>query len=135
MPRNITSMDVAALKGPAGMAQCGAEALEALSALKGEDFDEAGSSGAQEPEPEPEVAADGADETTQETFLRAEALFRQICGSDLPSVHADLQKLVSQCLAKLAACAGHSQEIRVKPALAGSVCDCSRVWPRSGRRI
>ena len=105
MPRNITSMDVAALKGPAGMAQCGAEALEALSALKGEDFDEAGSSGAQEPEPEPEVAADGADETTQETFLRAEALFRQICGSDLPSVHADLQKLVSQCLAKLAACA------------------------------
>ncbi len=108
MPRNITSMDVAALKGPAGLASCGAEALEALSALPASEF-EAGNgseaSSGHEPEPEPEVTGDAeGDETLQESYVRAEALFRQISGSSLPSIDPGLQKLVSQCLAKLGAC-------------------------------
>ena len=61
MPRNITSMEVSALKGQENMAVCGAEALEALKALKAESFKQpsqkATSSGsaATEPEPEPEL--------------------------------------------------------------------------------
>jgi immunoglobulin-binding protein 1 len=107
MPRNITSMDVAALKGPAGLSLCGAEALSALSALDASEFEAAGAEGSgSEPEPEPEVGGsqEGDSETLQESYLRAEVLFRQISGSSLPSIDAGLQKLVKQCLAKLAAC-------------------------------
>jgi hypothetical protein len=97
MPRNITSMDVAALKGPAGMATCGAEALSSLT-------QDSEAHAAQEPEPEPELGTEGQGDTLPETFLRAEALFHQICGSSLPSIDPGLQKLVKQCLGNLSAC-------------------------------
>ena len=105
MPRNITTVDVAKLKGEENMGQCGIDALgeaqdgqaarrQALAAALG---------GGAEPEPEPEPLEEG-DETLQQAFLRAEQLCRQVGSSDLPTVHPDLQKLVAQCLAKLAAC-------------------------------
>ena len=118
MPRNITSMEVSALKGQENMAVCGAEALEALKSLKAEAFEglgasnerergyeTSGGSAAAEPEPEPELAADESpDQTLQECFLEAETLFRQIGNSGLPTIDPALQELVGSCLAKLAAC-------------------------------
>jgi hypothetical protein len=100
MPRNITSMEVSALKGQENMAVCGAEALEALKALKAESLQpsqKATSSGsaATEPEPEPELAADESpDQTLQECFLEAETIFRQICNSGLATIDPALQELL-----------------------------------------